>query len=194
MKKKFFVLILVAVVLALCLCACNEDTYLRFNKLLQEDYSQVKLTVTSTVNGETLTSTVNAVSEGDKKTVTYTIQQFAVISSDNVPDDYVVEKEGRIVVQNGKIVEKQGDQVDISFANVVENRIEFKADYFSVPQWQGSVFSATVVKPAEFLGVSIFDGTNVKVSAKATDVLEYLEISYASSTGAQVVMRYEFTK
>ncbi len=194
MKKTFIFVMMIVVIV--CLCACDNDTtnaYKSIDDLLQSSYSQVKLTISTTTDNDTLTSTFSSVQTDDKTTVSYTVQQFSTFGT-TLPDSYITTKEGSIVVQNNKIVEQNGDQVDIDLTTLTATKISFQSSYLSDTQWNSNVLSANVTNAKAFMGSSSFDGTNVTVSVKVSAALEYLEISYTTSSNTQVVMHYEFTK
>ncbi len=193
MKRKILILVSVVLALTFALCACADDnTYTRINKLLNEDYSKVELTVSTTFDDETLTSTVTSTQNGDETTVKYCIRQYATFG-DSVPENYVEETNGEIVVKNGKIVRNNGVLVGIDLEQATA-KYNFNADYFIAPQMNGNVFSASVGNAKGFFGDTEFAGSGVKVSVTFSEVLESMQVTYTSQSGAKVELNYVFTK
>lgn len=193
MKRKILVLVSLVLVLTFVLCACvTEDTYSNINKLLKIQYSKVELTVSTTLNGETLTSTVTSTLDGDRTTIDYKLQQFATFG-DNVPDSFIEEKIGQLVVRNGEIISHNGDQAVLEIEQVTA-KFRFESSYFSSAQVSGKKFTGVVSNAQDFFGDADFVGDGVKVIVVFDEVIESLQVDYTSANGAQVKLIYTFTK
>lgn len=195
MKRKILVLVSIVLVLAFALCACTEESdYSRINKLLVQDHSKVELTISTTLNGETLTSTVTSTKDGDTTIIGYVLNQFATFG-DDVPGSFIEEKAGQLVVRNGEIISESGDQAVLEIEQVTA-KFHFDEAYFISPQWSGNEFSAMVgqTKVKDFFGDADFNGTNVRVIVTVAEVIENMQITYTSANGAKVKLVYTFTK
>lgn len=193
MKRKILVLVSLVLVLTFVLCACvTEDTYSDINKLLNIQYSKVELTVSTTLNGETLTSTVTSTLNGDRTTIDYTLQQYATFG-DNIPDSFVEEKTGQLVVRNGEIISHNGDQAVLEIEQVTA-KFHFESSYFGSAQMSGNKFAGIVSNPQGFFGDADFVGDGVKVTVVFDEVIKNLQVNYTSANGAQVKLVYTFTK
>lgn len=193
MKRKILIIVSMVLALTFTLCACaEEDNYSRINKMLEENYSTVELTVSTTKNGKTLTSTVKTTQNDDKITVDYVVRQFALFG-ETIPESYVEEKSGKIVVSNGKIVEQAGANVAIDLESVTAS-FNFAVNYFISAKWTENSFSAVVSNAKGFFGDTEFDGIGTKVSATFGEFLQTLSVTYTSANGASVELNYVFTK
>lgn len=191
--KKIIILLTVMLALTLLLGACFEqDTFAQLNSLLKEDYSKVELTVATTVGNETLTSTVVTTKDGKKTVVDYNLSQFATFEQ-SIPESYIVSTVGSVVVQDGKIIQQNGQAADITVEQVTA-QFHFDASYFIAAQWNGDVFSANVGNVKGFFGDANFNGTAAKVTATVSDGLKDLKVTYVAADGTKVQLSYVFTK
>lgn len=203
MKKKLIAIIgmCAAFVLGLAACGGNPDqggtVYDTLNRLVAKEAETVTLTVSSTLNGETLTGSYEAKTEGDKVKVTYSFEQMNVIEKDAdgnyiVPDTAKSTKEGSMVVSHGKVIEQNGAAADLTIEAVTAAGITFHEEYFSDISIKEGEFSAAVGSPAAFLGQQITcTAMRVKV-AYTENAISSIELSYTASGGAQIAYRYAF--
>ncbi len=193
MKRKILILVSMVLALTFVLCACGEeDNYSSINKMLDENYSTVELTVSTTKDGETLTSTAKTTQNGDKTTVDYVVRQFATFG-ETLPDSYIEEKVGKVVVSNGKIVEQNGASLIMNLETVTAS-FNFDVNYFISAKWTENSFSAVVSNAKGFFKDNEFDGIGTKVSATFGEFLQSLSVTYTSANGAKVELNYVFSK
>lgn len=76
MKKRILILIALLTVAVLVLGGCMKFDYTQLNEMFSQNYSSVNVTVATTMNGETLTSTFDVTNSGSSATVNYSVQSF----------------------------------------------------------------------------------------------------------------------
>lgn len=191
MKKRLFAIVVLCALVVVCLCACNGIDYKKLNKIVQGSYAEVNLTVETTIDGDTLTSTFKAKNEGNKSTVDYKIERFEPFVGPNIPLERKEILVGMVVVEDGKVTNAQGDIVDgVDFANVASQGITFKKAYFQNAKMTDEQFSADVVRPGMFLGTSL-SCRNMKVVVTFGETPK-MEVTYLSANNATVKLSYEF--
>lgn len=202
MKKKLIAIVGICAALALGFAGCGESdegatVYDTLNKLVAKEVNTVTLTVSSTLNGETLTGSYEAKTDGDKVKVTYRYEQMNVIEKDAggnyiLPDTVKSTKEGSMVVSGGKVIEQNGAAADLAIEAVTAAGLTFNEEYFSNISAKEGEFSASVASPAAFLGQQITcTAMRVKV-AYTEDAISSIELSYTAYGGAQIAYRYAF--
>lgn len=198
MKKQFIALALCAVVLfgVFAFTACKTDegktktVYEVLNDLAAKQRDKVTLTVVTTVGEDTLTSTYNAtVADGATK-VEYSVQSLAKLSADCATTARVETKSGSYVVKDGKVVQQDGQNCDISLDNVTLGKINFAKAYFKDVQDVEGKFAAKVVDADGFVGNKNATDMTVEV-AYTKDAISSLKITYTLSNAA-VTMTYTF--
>ena len=204
MKKRCLATILSGILTTLfcVLAACSEpvapqdDVYDTLNSLFAQTKDEVTLTVGTTLGGETLNGTFTAVQEENGTHVTYSYEQLSTFEEDEIgyiiPDSYKTTYEGTMLISDGKIVEQDGDAVDIAIEQITAAGLEFDKDYFSDIASSDGEFRANVVAPSDFLQTEI-DCSGMRVEVHYTqERIDSLMISYTSSVGAQVEFSYTF--
>ncbi len=179
------------------LAACNGGTaYDKLNSLIAKTPSSVQLSVSVTLDGETLTGEYDTTATDGGYTVEYSYEKFNTFEETDggyvVPDEIKSTFEGSIVVKDGKIVEQDGADADISFDQMTAAGLKFDAEYFKNEVSEDERFSADVTDPDAFLQGDV-DCTAMKVEVRYNDeAIASLVISYTSSENAQVVIEYTF--
>jgi hypothetical protein len=207
MKKSIIAIIIVAI-LALTLVACGEFTkdsktiYDTLNDMVDMDYQRVNLEVQTTMSGVTLVNNFTSTKGTTSTVISYSVQELAtfdIIPGGNeyeIPSEMIVKKTGTAIVQNGKIIEQNGDSVDISVVALQDLTINFKREYFNMAQetYEGGadVFKAEVINAKGFTGNANFNGTNMKITVRYGTALKSIIIDYVSDQGAQVKVIYNF--
>ncbi len=195
--KKILALVILCVLATLCLCACDQTkdvTLDDLNNMINQDYSKTELGVKTVLEGKQLESSFTLTKNDGKIHIAYSIEQFAEISLDNVPDSYKKAATGTVDVENGKVVAQSGDKVEVALEKLADLTIKFNSEYFAQPVLESNKFSANVSNPAAFLGVDTFNGTNMTVVVNFDTALKNMTIAYTSANKAAVEMVYTFTK
>ena len=102
MKKRILILIALLTVAVLVLGGCMKFDYTQLNEMFSQNYSSVNVTVATTMNGETLTSTFDVANSGSSATVNYSVQSFSQFDGE-IPDSYITTQSGTVTgtVSNG---------------------------------------------------------------------------------------------
>ena len=205
MKKKYLTVIFSGILMAAfgVFSACSqavapqEDIYDTLNALVVQAKDEVALTVSSTLNGETLNGTFTAIQEENGMRVTYTYEQLSTFEEGEngyiIPDSYKTIYQGTMLISDGKVIEQDGDPTDIAIEQITAAGMKFEKGYFSnVTSKEGS-FQAEVTSPSDFLQVEInCSEMRVDVAYKQGNI-DFITISYTSSVGSQIVLSYAFS-
>ena len=95
MKKPILILIALLTVAVLVLGGCMKFDYTQLNEMFSQNYSSVNVTVATTMNGETLTSTFDVTNSGSSATVNYSVQSFSQFDGE-IPDSYITTQSGTV--------------------------------------------------------------------------------------------------
>ncbi len=197
-------IIIIAISLLLGLCACNilpqtqANVYDDINDMLDKDYSTIALSITSTTDDATLTSSFNTIFKENRQSVTYSVQQFGKFEvNDGVitpPSSYIVTKSGMIALENGKVVDRQGDEIDVDVSALSSALFSFKKEYFANVTSSNSSFSADVTNAKAFMSNSALNVSDMKVSVGISgDKIASIIITYTSENDASIKMHYTFS-
>lgn len=191
MKKRILILIALLTVAVLVLGGCMNFDYTQLNEMFSQNYSSVNVTVATTMNGETLTSTFDVTNSGSSATVNYSIQSFSQFDGE-IPDSYITTQSGTVTgtVSNGVFMATGSD---LPFTSL---NMKFRLDeaYFADAVVTSSQFSAKVSRPQSFTGNGDLDCNDMQVKITFGEEIQTVEISYTSANGASVSMEYTYTK
>ena len=191
MKKPILILIALLMVAVLVLVGCMKFDYTQLNEMFSQNYSSVNVTVATTMNGETLTSTFDVTNSGSSATVNYSVQSFSQFDGE-IPDSYITTQSGTVTgtVSNGVFMATGSD---LPFTSL---NMKFRLDeaYFTDAVVTSSQFSAKVSRPQSFTGNGDLDCNDMQVKITFGEAIQTVEISYTSANGASVSMEYTYTK
>ena len=197
MKKFFSILALALSAAALCACggpASTDDPYEALNKMLQADYSEVALTVTTTFSEDlSLTSSyIITDADGDKK-VSYSVERFPAIdpegSAQGADGEFApYTLTGEAVYRGGELISATGEAA----LPAAVRGLCFRKEYFTNVQLTGVMLRADVTDAAGFLGTEIVC-TDMKVEATFLEYLFDIGIGYLDADGNRVEYVYRFT-
>ena len=196
MKKRILLVViaLVLVTMLLTLTACDNyaDTLHKINTLLDADYAEVNVNVTTKTAGDyTLNGIYKLTIEQDITTIEYSYNRFNELSWEGNADTYLETVSGTAVVQDGVVIE--GDASE-ALPQVDFNGISFKQAFFTNYRATGNKFDADVTNKRGFLGNSDFACTNMHVTVTfTTRSVTKLVITYVSDNGSEVNVTYLFT-
>ena len=195
MKKRILLVAIALILVLACLVACGNDsaTLDKINKLLDKDYSKVKVEVTTTMEGVELKGKYALTFDGDVTNVTFTYEELSDLSFEGANNGFKNTVSGTAVVQNGVVI-SSNQEVDLDTAKLNFAGLLFKSTYFKNETATGNRFKADVVSPQRFLGDNAFDGTNMHVDViyDATSIVQ-IHLSYVSAKGAAVSITYIFS-
>lgn len=174
-------------------CATENDAkYDELNAKLKLDYSQIVLTVTDTIDEETvLTSeyTMNFITGGNIK-VNYSVERFSEVSLGLSADEKIT-LTGEALVMGGDVIYIDGDEVTLD-ALVDGKGLDFHVSYFANADLTESYFKADVTNPGGFLGSSL-SCSDMKVNAVFGTAFSTINITYKAQAGNKVEYLYAFT-
>lgn len=191
MKKSIFAAIVILVLCVALLCACNGKPNLnKLNDMVQANYSQMKLSVSTVFSDASLKNTFDVSRDGSNFTVKYHLEKFAQLDIDKPVLSSKEVVEGTAEVQEGAVVEVSG----VNLSKLITVNMRFQNDYFANLQLTDSRFTADVTNPTAFFGVETFNGSNVKVEVNFGETLQTIQVNYLSANGGSVTISYEFSK
>jgi hypothetical protein len=175
----------------------DNTVYSQLTRALSStDFDSLTVTVTTEKDGVELNSTYVYTNVDAGIKIDFTQEKIGQFESSGgsytSPDSMIVTAIGSVTVSNGKIVASEGDAsfVDLSSAGYPE--FKFKESYFSDVQTTDGEFSASVLSPLAFMGMSSScSGMKVHVYYNVFRVSTiYLE--YRASDGATVKTAYVY--
>ena len=196
-NKKFITLTLsllvVLVVAFVCFAGC-DSVYKSLNKIINDNYDNITVTITTEQDGFTLTSTFSVKNTNGQSIVNYSVQNFLPIDANaGVSGDGIETKVGTVILKDGKVVEQTGDPVDITFGDVTNINLHFSESNLADVTDENGIFSAKVTNPQRFMDSPSLTCSDMTVmfayegSANYTVVIRYL-----SEAGAAVTINYTF--
>lgn len=202
MKKTIIAIILILSTVCTVSCGAlldDHDTSFKLTGMINKDYSNIKIKVTTATDEITLVSTFD-VDYLNKETVfvNYTTESASVIE---IVDGQLVFPDSDKTVRNGKFtitgntVEAVGtDTKTVELFDMVSNKIEFKDEYLSNIMMGENSFTADVVSASKLFGHENFKADNMKVSAEFDDALKTLVFEYVDANRANIKIEYTYTK
>ena len=191
MKKRILILIALLTVAVLVLGGCMKFDYTQLNEMFSQNYSSVNVTVATTMNGETLTSTFDVTNSGSSATVNYSVQSFSQFDGE-IPDSYITTQSGTVTgtVSNGVFM-ATGSDLPFTSLNM---KFYLDESYFTDAVVTSSQFSAKVSRPQSFTGNGDLDCNDMQVKITFGEAIQAVEISYTSANGPSVSKEYTYTK
>lgn len=194
--KKAIISVLICSLLAVFACACSVscnrgeiDPYDNLNAMLKSDYSEVKLSVSLDFGEDYLVSLYTVVRDGEKTVLSYSIDKFATVGTEEVADA-VIKDEGTAEIRDGKVY-FDGEENGQVYGELINRGINFKASYFENAVMEKEYFKADVKNVSGFVGAAI-NATDVKVYATFGTRFYTVKINYKNSGGNAVEYLYEF--
>lgn len=196
--KKHIIAFAAALVSAICLVGCDKggeqpvkSPYDSLNDMIAQAYSRIDLTVETTRDDLTLTSTYAIVYTKEGATVTYSVERLAEISLGDVPGSPVVTLTGKAAVIGGKVTVIEGEDVGLP-ATIAENGLTFKAGYFKNASITDTSLQAEVADPKGFFGTAV-SCSDMKVEASFADAFSEISVTYTTADEGNVEYLYKFT-
>ena len=182
--------------LAITGCSSVSKTYKTLNELARKDYASISLSVTTTLDGETLTGTYTTKAESNGYSVVYSYEKLNTFGVEGdvitVPGEYKTTYSGSFKLVSGERTNQQGDEADFETSLLTAAGLNFAADNFAEVESKSDKLTAKVTNISGFCGKSL-SASDMKIEVEyAKNNLETLKITYQAD-GAQVVMNYTFT-
>lgn len=187
----------IAWLFAVCLvlftgCAPAPSVCDTLTALAQKEYAGIRLEVTVSEGGNTLSGSYETKAVADGYTVEYSYQQFATVAENGgelvFPDAAVVTKSGKMTVRSGEIVSREGDGADLPLGTLTAAGMHFDEKNFSSPEEEAGKFSAQIVDPAKFSeGLT---GSGARLEALYT--AEGLDRVTVTLTAGSASVRFEY--
>lgn len=172
------------------------SVYEQLKALSEKEHDKGTLTIRSVYPEGTLTDKYLLEKTSSGYTVSYTLQEFALIEEQDggftIPENEIAEKSGTVKFdQDFKQIETTGDKTDRLPQSLALKGVNFTADAFSDPQFGDGTFSATVKDSAVFLGKGI-EGSEMKVSvAYSAQAITNFTLTYQTEA-CSVEIVYQF--
>lgn len=197
MKKIFSVVILVVLYLSLCGCFDTTDKtiYDDFNQMSRVSYTDYSISIKRVADGETLSSSYKIRTEGGVSKIEYSYEVLNPIEEVDgnfiVPEEYKSTKNGSVTVQNGKIVEMNGEELNVDITEIDGIALKFAESYFDDISDKDNCFTAKVKNVDKFLGKHV-DCLNMTVEIEYTESqFKKVKISYMAND-ASIETEYLF--
>ncbi len=204
MKKTLLIVAVVITLLSLFGCKViipdeqpQKTIYDNFNDMTKVAYTDYSIAVKRTEEGETLNSSYKISSVNGTSKIEYSYEVLNEIEEVDgefvVPKEYKSVKKGTITVKDGKIVEHNGEKLNIDFTELDGVGLTFDKSYFVNVIDETNRFSATVTNVKGFFGTNV-DCTNMTVEINYTaSRFQKILISYEKD-GCTTEITYTFTK
>lgn len=187
--KKILTVIMFFFVCISC-CACGEeaknDLYDDFNRMTKAEYTDYRIEVCSVSDDNALNSTYKVKAENGMNKIEYTYEVLNPISDIDgeivMPSEYKSVKSGTVTVKNGKIIEQNGEELNIEVARIDKIGLKFNETYFA------NITSETNCFKAQVKNVEGFTGKSISCAEMAVEIeynenkFEQIVISYVSNT------------
>lgn len=163
--------------------------------MADKDYSQIDVNITTTfADGAQLCGTYTIVSDGERQTLTYSVERFAELTVYS-PTPQKEQVRGSAVIENGNIVESTtADNKYVEFFQVSYANNHFDKSFFSDAVWTTNSLSATVSDPSSFFNISDFDASEMTIQVIFGSALQTMQLCYLTSDGTSVQVDYVFTE
>ena len=207
MKKTIFVILIVAI-LALALTACgnqnSSDAYNLINEMLDDEFYTVKLQVETTDKGVTLTNKYIAVMASNGTMIRYTVQSLAEIVENEdgtftMPSNMINTENGSATVNNGKIIDLNGNAESIPVDAITSPSLSFNKDYFVGTIHSENDGVKTIIGNVnqdhvkDFTGNQNFDGKDMTFEVIYGETIKSIVLNYTMTSGASVKVTYTFS-
>lgn len=196
MKKIFSIVILA--ILCLFLCSCfkkNKTIYDDFNMMTKVSYTDYTIDVKRLADGEALNSSYIIQTENGGSKIEYSYEILNPIEEIDgnfiIPNEYKSVKKGSVIVQDGKIVEANGEKINVDITEIDGINLRFVESYFDDISDKDNYFTAKVNNIDEFFGKHI-DCSDMTVEIEYTESrFKKVKISYLVND-ASIEMEYSF--
>ena len=197
--KKFIVVLILMLSFLLCLTACNDKStdssksrtnpssvsdssssvYETLNELIYKSYDKILLNITTTTEDLVL----NAGYEISGSEIVYEVEQFNMITLDGeLPEDYKKTLRGVATVENGEIIEIDGQAVELPNYNELIGKFYFSEDNLINEEQQDGYYYAQVVSSEEFFSNYIsVENLFVEVSY-SNNRIQSIKLTYNTSS------------
>lgn len=185
------IILLVILFVRSCGAGTEDNTiYARLNRLAAKNYS-VKLSVSVSGGGKSLSGNYSAVTADGVTTIEYSYEQYSTfIEKDGVyivPDSYKTVYSGSIKAKDGVIIERGGDAANIPLEAVTLNGITFEEGNFSDVSLSDGAFSGRVVSVEKFYG-TVVECDAMNVSAEYTEqAITRLKVTFTDDNVTSVL-------
>lgn len=216
MKKHAIILVIVMLISVFCFSACsNDEIYILLNSISKQQYAEVDLKITAKDEVE-LKAHFTATAKGKQTEVIYSYEQLASFEKADgeydIPQDYIVTKQGVAMVQGNEIVGFNGDKIDEALEQFPLKGFRFNAAYFDNVKFTSNTFSASVRNPKAFMCDDELRSLNMKVeveyvkngiytekdgaslNVKTGDFLKSVKVTYTTLDGVEVTLDYAYKK
>ena len=175
---------------------CNK-----INQLLKVNYSQLTIEIKTDDSKVSLTSSYEISSKDDVYTVKYSydkLNSFTIDDNGKIedpPSQYIETNVVNMKIQNGVIIEQDGDTPENLELDKITSNPGFKFDesYFSNEMVLNSNFTANVKNVKDFMGQEV-DCSNMRVTViYSSSSLSSITLEYISS-GKDVKISYNFAQ
>lgn len=197
--KKILIITMIIAILSVCLCACeislDSGKLRKFNDMIATERDNVYIVVKTTLNGENLINIFDVKTENDKTVIDYSIESLNSISIDGDNESsYKKTVVGTVEVKDDKITQIKGESVNIAFNELKMPTFKFSYTCLNKVNIFENSIEADVTNPSEFMGISDFDGTNMKLVGAYSDNDFYgIRLNYTAADGSQVQIEYSFS-
>ena len=170
----------------------QPTVYDKLNELVKAKRDKLNLTVETAVGEDRLVSTFKVAETDGKTTIEYQIQTLAEIDLDNGTTSRINTQKGSCVVEDGKIVQQDGQNCDVELEKITATiGLRFDEKYFSDVTVTENVFKAKVVDFKSFSGTDIVAKSAETEIAYAEQAISSIKITYATAT-ATITATYLF--
>lgn len=171
----------------------QKTVYDVLNELSKQQYQKVHLHI----NTHTGDIELNANYSLTKNEVVYSVEQMNLLPTNGMLNGASFEPkktfEGTATIQNGTVIQFDGDEVTLPVYDELKGSFDFKESYFRNVQTEDGKFSAEVVSVSGFLGTDRqLSNMKIAVSYEETS-LKKLVITYQTANST-VNTVYEFEK
>ena len=161
----------------------TEDIYVKLNALLAAADYPATVTTKTTEDGHTLNGSYAVTKEGDVYSVDYSYEKLSLFTFTEggdvvAPDAFKTTYTGRIKVQGGKIIEKDGAEADLSVESLTVKGITLSQAALSDETTEDGLFSAKI------------DSLKTVTGSDVTATAASIEISYSDTKITKIVLRY----
>ncbi|MBQ7387602.1 MAG: hypothetical protein IJW03_05510 [Clostridia bacterium] len=205
--KRIFSIISLILLICVAMTACGGDgtdkpsepvdntVYGKLTSAMSSrDFDTLTVTVATTKDELTLTSTYVYKTVDGNLAIDYSIEILGQFDKNGenytAPDSMIKTVSGSVVVSGGKIISTSGDPAPLDLSGAKYPEFKFKEGYFSSVETADGEFSASVLSPMAFMGMSdSCSNMTVRVYYNVFRV-STLHLEYKATDGSQVKTTY----
>lgn len=165
--------------------------------LLNEDYSQITLTVTVSANGLTDIDTYK-MTYGNGIDVEYSVKRANPFKIENgvviPPETPYNELTGTVKVSNGTVTKISGDDVNVDFLSISKLNLNLNAQNFNNLTVSETSLKGEVTSPKTVFNNQTLTAENCKIDVSYGATLKFIKFKYTDNTDSNVQVEYSFTK